>query len=100
MPLRPVGHQTNEVVLDNDDPGVTFVGSWTNSTRNRLLRQHAGDVPYRFASTSATETAYARYQPNIPQAGFYPVYAWTRSRQRSGRPISSTACITRAASRK
>ena len=38
----------------------------------------AGDLPYRYASTSATETAYARYRPKIPQAGFYPVYAWTR----------------------
>ncbi len=26
VPLRPVGHQVNEVVMDNDDPGVTFVG--------------------------------------------------------------------------
>ncbi|MEX2091389.1 MAG: hypothetical protein WD971_01865, partial [Pirellulales bacterium] len=32
VPLRPVGHQTNEVVLDNDDPGVTFVGGWSNSS--------------------------------------------------------------------
>src|SRR5262245_11587083 len=24
VPLRPVGHQTNEVVLDNDEAGVTF----------------------------------------------------------------------------
>ena len=30
--LRPIGHQSNEVVLDNDSPGVTFNGSWTNTT--------------------------------------------------------------------
>src|SRR6185503_10847215 len=39
----------------------------------------AGDVPYRFSSTSATQTATARYTPNIATAGFYPVYAWARS---------------------
>ena len=76
VPLRPIGHQTNEVVLDNDDPGVTFVGAWSNSSSSVYFGS-AGDVPYRFASTSATESAYARYQPNIPAAGFYPVYAWT-----------------------
>jgi hypothetical protein len=78
VPLRPVGHQTNEVVLDNDDPGVTYVGDWSNSTAP-VYFGNAGDVPYRFASTSPTESAYARYQPNIPGAGFYPVYAWTPS---------------------
>jgi hypothetical protein len=75
-PLRPVGHQTNEVVLDNDDPGVTFVGSWTNSSSSVYFGS-VGDVPYRFATSALTETAYARYQPNIPAAGFYPVYAWS-----------------------
>ncbi len=78
VPLRPIGHQVNEVVLDNDDVEVTFVGNWTNSNSS-IYFGSAGDVPYRFASTSATETAYARYQPKITSAGFYPVYAWTRS---------------------
>ncbi len=78
VPLRPVGHQTNEVVLDNDDAGVTFAGNWSDSSA-AVYFGSAGDVPYRFATTSLTETAYARYQPNLPQAGFYPVYAWTSS---------------------
>ena len=77
VPLRPVGHQPNEVVLDNDDPGVTFSGAWSNSSAG-IFYGSAGDVPYRFASTSATETAVATYQPDIPEEGFYPVYAWTR----------------------
>ena len=77
VPLRPVGHQPHEVILDNDDPGVTFTGSWSNSSAG-IYFGDAGDVPYRFASTSATETATAEYRPNIPEAGFYPVYAWTR----------------------
>ena len=46
VPLRPVGHQTNEVVLDNDDAGVTFAGAWSNSTATVYFGS-AGDVPYR-----------------------------------------------------
>lgn len=76
VPLRPVGYQPNEVVLDNDDPGVTFTGAWSNSGSSVYFGS-AGDVPYRFVTTSATETAVARYQPTLAAAGFYPVYAWT-----------------------
>ena len=76
--LRPIGHQSNEVVLDNDDPEVTFVGSWTTSSAGVYFGD-AGDAPYQFATKSTTETAYARYQPNIPEAGFYPVYTWVTS---------------------
>ncbi len=77
VPLRPVGHQPFEVVLDNDDAGVEFVGSWSDSSAT-VFYGDAGDVPYRFASTSSTETAYARYRPDLPAEGRYPVYAWTR----------------------
>ncbi len=73
--FRPLGHQTNEVILDNDDPGVTFAGSWSDSSQT-VFWGSAGDVPYRFASLSATETATATYTPNLPVAGFYPVYTW------------------------
>lgn len=77
VPMRPVGHQTNEVVLDNTSPGVTWSGSWSDSG-STIYYGSAGQVPYRFASIAATETATATYTPNIPVAGFYPVYAWTR----------------------
>src|SRR5262249_23281785 len=77
VPLRPVGHQLNEVVMDNDDPGVTYTGSWNNST-SLIFSGSAGDVPYRYASVTASETATARYTPNIPVAGFYPVYTWVK----------------------
>ena len=77
VPLRPVGHQPNEVVLDNDDVEVTFSGVWSNSGSS-IYFGDPGDIPYRFASTSTTETATAEYRPNIPEAGFYPVYSWTR----------------------
>jgi hypothetical protein len=75
VPFRPVGHQTNEIVLDNDDPGVTFSGSWSDSL-STIFFGSPGDLPYRFATSSTTETATATYTPNIPAAGFYPVYAW------------------------
>ena len=77
VPMRPIGNQTNEVVLDNDDAGVTFSGTWDNSSAT-IFYGSAGDVPYRFASLAATETATATYVPNLPAAGFYPVYTWVR----------------------
>jgi len=77
VPLRPVGFQPNEVVLDNDDIEVTFSGAWSDSSAS-IYFGDPGDVPYRFASTSLTETATAEYRPNISVAGFYPVYSWTR----------------------
>lgn len=77
VPMRPIGNQTNEMVLDNDDVGVTFAGSWSSST-STIFYGSPGDVAYRFASLSASETATATYTPTIPAAGFYPVYTWVR----------------------
>jgi hypothetical protein len=31
VPFRPVGYQDIEIVLDNDDAGVTFAGAWVNA---------------------------------------------------------------------
>lgn len=76
VPLRPVGQQINEAVLDNDDTGVTFEGPWGNSSGS-IYYGSPGDVRYRFATTSAVETAVATYRPDLAEAGFYPVYAWT-----------------------
>lgn len=76
--MRPLGQQTNEVVLDNVSPGVTFAGTWSDSSSTYFFGQ-PGTVPYRFASFSATETATATYTPNIPLTGYYPVYTWVRA---------------------
>jgi N-acetylmuramoyl-L-alanine amidase len=80
VPMRPIGHQTNEVVLDNDMAEVTYTGTWTNSTGSRYYDEDYGATAdathYRFASTAASESATATYTPNIPASGFYPVYAW------------------------
>ncbi len=77
VPTRPVGSQTNEVVLDNDDAAVTFAGAWTDSTAT-IFYGSAGDVPYRYAALNATESSTATYAPTIPATGFYPVYSWVR----------------------
>jgi hypothetical protein len=86
VPMRPVGYQPNEVVMDNTSAGVTFTGTWANggaglSGASNIVTYFSltGANPtarYREAVASATETAVARYTPNIAQAGFYPVYAW------------------------
>lgn len=75
VPFRPLGQQTNEVVLDNDSSGVVFAGSWANSSSTKFYGS-SGDVPYRYASLADAESATATYTPNIPVAGHYPVYTW------------------------
>lgn len=76
VPLRPLGNQVNEVVLDNDDAGVTFEGPWGDGSGS-VYYGSPGDVRYGFATTSPVETAVATYRPNLPEEGFYPVYAWS-----------------------
>jgi hypothetical protein len=80
VPMRPIGHQLTEFVLDNDSPGVTFSAGWSNSSATSGFFGTAGDVPYRFATVNVNATATATYAPTFSaaQAGFYPVYAWTR----------------------
>jgi len=76
VPFRPVGYQTNQVILDNDDAGVTYTGTWNNSA-STIFYGGAGDTPYRYAYISTNgATAGARFRPTLPAAGFYPVYAW------------------------
>lgn len=87
VPFRPLGYQTNEVVLDNDSPGVTFVGPWSNSGATTGFYGTSGDVPYRFANLAPTETASAQYRPTIAATGFYPVYTWAASGSNRGRQL-------------
>jgi hypothetical protein len=78
VPMRPLGQQRNEVVLDNDDqPRVTFSGTWADST-SPIFFGSPGDLPYRYAALSPIESATATYTPNIPEPGLYPVYTWVR----------------------
>jgi autotransporter-associated beta strand protein len=82
VPMRPIGRQLNEVVVDNDSPDVIWSGSWSNNTAGpRWYDEDYGAtvdaVKYRFATVNASrETASATYAPAIPEAGLYPVYTW------------------------
>ena len=82
VPLRPVGRQLNEVIVDNDSPDVSWSGNWFDSTAGGRWYDEdygavADPVRYRFANVSATgQTAVATYTAAIPAAGEYPVYAW------------------------
>lgn len=82
VPMRPIGRQLNEVVLDNDSVDVTWTGSWSNNTAGPTWYDEdygaaVDSIKYRFASiNNASETASATYTPNIPAAGHYPIYTW------------------------
>ena len=75
--MRPLGQQTNEVVLDNISAGVTFAGAWNDST-STIFFGNPGDVPYCYAAYDSVESATATYTPAIPATGYYPVYTWVR----------------------
>lgn len=81
--LRPIGSQTAEVVLDNDSPGVSFSGTWSNVTTGLHYDEDYGATAdttrFRFANISPTETASATYAPTFATEGFYPVYTWVTS---------------------
>ena len=64
-----------EVVVDNDAgaPGYVETGDWQTS-----LSPGYGGGTYRFASTLAGGTATATWTPDLPQAGWYAVWAWYR----------------------
>ncbi|MBX3729913.1 MAG: hypothetical protein KF858_12060 [Candidatus Sumerlaeia bacterium] len=83
---RPIGYQRNEVILDQDDTTlgtdgiVTYTGAWSLSSGTPAYAKppdSAGDT-YRFVleTTTGEPTRTARYTPNIPAAGVYPVYTW------------------------
>lgn len=87
VPTRPVDFQENEIVLDQDDENsapasrVEYAGVWSASSTPGYAKapDNANDT-YRFVTSLVTEpaapTATARYIPNIPEAGYYPVYTW------------------------
>ena len=85
VPMRPLGYQTNEVVIDNVDTDstlasrVTYGGNWGNTSQTDYYYGKSGEVGYRWANTCATgTTAWASYRPDLPAAGEYPVYVWAR----------------------
>ena len=86
VPLRPAGDQVIEVVLDNDDPGVTFTGSWIDTNGATATHYYENNVtlsgiPFKTvaATTNGLETATAKFTPTLPTADFYPVYCWSKA---------------------
>jgi uncharacterized lipoprotein YddW (UPF0748 family) len=69
----------HEVIVDNDTgaPGYTETGSWTASSYGGT-GYNGGD--YRYATSTSVDppTATATWTPNLPEAGWYPVWAWFR----------------------
>jgi hypothetical protein len=68
------------VILDNADAGVTFTGTWSNSTAS------AGywGTNYVHDGNTAKGAKRARFTPNLPQAGLYQVYLrWTTNPNRA-----------------
>jgi hypothetical protein len=78
VPFRPVGQQSIEVVLDNDDLGVTYNGAWSDGTTAKYYENGATNsgVFYKTAPASPTETQTARFTPDLPQTDFYPVFGF------------------------
>lgn len=80
VPVRPVGNQTNEVIVDDNNQGFSLFGNWSNNTDSHAVYYGKNEDPirYRYTKSSPTETAVARFTPTIPAPGYYPVYTWVR----------------------
>ncbi|MFH1747168.1 MAG: hypothetical protein ABIG44_09020 [Planctomycetota bacterium] len=79
VPMRPVGWQPLEIVLDNDDPGVTYTGVWDDGTSSKYYENGVtpSGVVYKWISADTVETHIARYTPTITVTDYYPVYCFT-----------------------
>lgn len=78
VPMRPLGFQTIERVIDNDSPQASFQGEWRDSKSAVSFGFEGANVPYRLAIASRHETAIARFRPHLPKADYYPIYCWAR----------------------
>lgn len=79
VPLRPIGFQHVERIIDNESPHATFHGAWADSESTVSFGFAGARVPYRFSRAAAEETAVARFRPVLPVTDEYPVYAWARA---------------------
>jgi len=73
--VRDWGMNEHEIIVDNDGgaPAFTTTGSWLTST----TPGYDGGT-YQWANTYSTRTATATWTPDLPEAGWYPVWAWYR----------------------
>ena len=65
----------HEIIVDNDDGAPAYVetGSWTTST----TPGYNGGT-YRYDITAEVLSGTATWTPSLPEAGWYPVWAWYR----------------------
>jgi len=72
--VRDRGMNRHEIIVDNDGgaPGYTTTGTWVTNT---TTPGYAGGT-YQWTSTYSTRTATATWTPVLPEAGWYPVWAW------------------------
>jgi uncharacterized lipoprotein YddW (UPF0748 family) len=66
----------HEIIVDNDHgaPSYTETGAWDTSGSPGYA-----NGTYRYAISSSGLSAAATWTPNLPQAGWYAVWAWYRS---------------------
>jgi len=62
---------TCDIILDNTDSEVTYVGAWQTGAYGGLY-----GTDYRFALGSTTGNSNVTYRPNLCGAGYYDVYIW------------------------
>ena len=67
-----LAYATGDIILDNTNAAVSYAGSW--STGSTSAGHYGAD--YRYASSAASVTATATYQPNFPNAGLYNIFLW------------------------
>ena len=78
VPMRPVGFQSAERIVDNESADARFQGEWRDSTSTLHHGPSHARVPYRFAVATRDDASVARYGPFFPKSDWYPVYSWAR----------------------
>ena len=81
---------TNDLILDNDNPAVTFFGDWQTGTGAGKFGAN-----YRFAITTNGGHTNVIFRPNISTPGFYSVLIWYT--QGSNRSTNAPWTIVHAA---
>jgi uncharacterized lipoprotein YddW (UPF0748 family) len=74
--VRDWGMNRHEIIVDNDDgaPAYTTTGTWKTTIDPP---GYAGGT-YQWTSTYSTRTATATWTPDLPEAGWYPIWVWYR----------------------
>lgn len=79
-PLRPIHHQPNERIQGLFSPGSKLHGLWWKTQTSKTFHgPRYGQVTGAWTRVNMKETAVARWEPFIPEDGFYPVYVWAPS---------------------